>query len=331
MEEAGSTLKSVGESALSVGKDVLYGGQRIGESWGVTGMDRAAEIGAENERAWNMLVNLVKFGADVDGPLYELVRFVIEHEVHQTVKNQLTPKQREKVKALAGKTSRKASEYVAGRVIGSAAIKIIVKTIAKRAATTALYKRIATQIGVSAGASSTGIGIPVGGTIAMGIMQRASNASRRLRKESPLLYHTLRKHNLDMGYFLVEPVLEQLRSKVQKEVLEWVKSQTKTTEVSTTEKDEKPKDKKPPVPESVTTGGTKEDRPTPTSGRHMIELEDTVISGNVYTVQRSDTLWDIARRFGVPGGWKAIWQANRETVGPDPDLIYPGQRLIIPR
>lgn len=47
-----------------------------------------------------------------------------------------------------------------------------------------------------------------------------------------------------------------------------------------------------------------------------------------YTVQIGDTLSGIGAEFGVP--WRAIWRANRHQIGPNPDLIYPGQTLVIP-
>ncbi len=46
-----------------------------------------------------------------------------------------------------------------------------------------------------------------------------------------------------------------------------------------------------------------------------------------YTVQPGDTLSAIAERLGVD--WRAIYEANRETIGPDPNLIRPGQVLLI--
>lgn len=55
-------------------------------------------------------------------------------------------------------------------------------------------------------------------------------------------------------------------------------------------------------------------------------------------VQPGDTLWGIARRHlpegasqaQVAAAWPAWYEANRETVGPDPDLIRPGQVLLVP-
>ncbi|MGW0556187.1 transglycosylase family protein [Streptomyces sp. NPDC002926] len=46
-----------------------------------------------------------------------------------------------------------------------------------------------------------------------------------------------------------------------------------------------------------------------------------------YTVRPGDSLWAIADEQKLAGGWSAIYEANRKTVGIDPDLIHPGQSL----
>jgi nucleoid-associated protein YgaU len=56
-------------------------------------------------------------------------------------------------------------------------------------------------------------------------------------------------------------------------------------------------------------------------------------------VRRGDTLWDIAARHlgpnasaaEVAGEWPRWHQANAAVIGPDPDLLLPGQRLLPPR
>ncbi|MFL5997031.1 MAG: transglycosylase family protein [Streptomyces sp.] len=50
-------------------------------------------------------------------------------------------------------------------------------------------------------------------------------------------------------------------------------------------------------------------------------------SAEMYTVVRGDSLSRIADAQKVRGGWRGLYAANRRTVGADPDLIIPGQRL----
>ncbi|MFD3332282.1 transglycosylase family protein [Streptomyces sp. NPDC058700] len=54
---------------------------------------------------------------------------------------------------------------------------------------------------------------------------------------------------------------------------------------------------------------------------------DSQDTSDAYTVRPGDNLSDIARANELPGGWTALYDANRRTVGVDPDLILPGQSL----
>ena len=50
-----------------------------------------------------------------------------------------------------------------------------------------------------------------------------------------------------------------------------------------------------------------------------------------YIVKGADNLWKIAEKFYSQGTrWEEIYDANEKLIGPDPDLIHPGQELIIP-
>jgi LysM repeat protein len=49
-----------------------------------------------------------------------------------------------------------------------------------------------------------------------------------------------------------------------------------------------------------------------------------------YIVQPGDTLSGIAAALGVPGGWPALYAANRRAIGIDPGLIRPGLILALP-
>lgn len=50
-----------------------------------------------------------------------------------------------------------------------------------------------------------------------------------------------------------------------------------------------------------------------------------------HTVQRGDTLWDIAAKFlQDPWCWRDVWSGNQDHV-PNPHWIYPGQRIVLDR
>ena len=51
-------------------------------------------------------------------------------------------------------------------------------------------------------------------------------------------------------------------------------------------------------------------------------------TGN-YTVSAGDTLSGIAAAHHLSGGWEALYQENHSTVGGNPNLIFPGQRLNV--
>lgn len=49
-----------------------------------------------------------------------------------------------------------------------------------------------------------------------------------------------------------------------------------------------------------------------------------------YTVAAGDTLSGVAAALAVPGGWPALYAANRRAIGPDPNTIQPGTVLRVP-
>lgn len=50
-----------------------------------------------------------------------------------------------------------------------------------------------------------------------------------------------------------------------------------------------------------------------------------------YTVAAGDTLSGIAAEFGVRGGWRPLYAANRKAIGPDPNVIHAGTVLTVSR
>ncbi len=51
--------------------------------------------------------------------------------------------------------------------------------------------------------------------------------------------------------------------------------------------------------------------------------------GRIYTIKQGDTLWDISNAYlKDPFLWPFVWKANLYIT--NPDLIYPGNKLVIP-
>lgn len=83
-----------------------------------------------------------------------------------------------------------------------------------------------------------------------------------------------------------------------------------------------------PAPEEA--GAGQEDGPRG-SGRHASrgdgDARDGGAAAGAYTVQPGDNLWAIADAQELPDGWTGLYEANKDLLGSDPDLILPGQNL----
>ncbi|MDX2563756.1 transglycosylase family protein [Streptomyces sp. TX20-6-3] len=66
---------------------------------------------------------------------------------------------------------------------------------------------------------------------------------------------------------------------------------------------------------------------SPADASKESDATDSQGKSGAYLVRPGDNLSDIAQENELPGGWTALYDANRQTVGLDPDLILPGQAL----
>ncbi|AYV31164.1 Resuscitation-promoting factor Rpf precursor [Streptomyces sp. ADI95-16] len=69
-----------------------------------------------------------------------------------------------------------------------------------------------------------------------------------------------------------------------------------------------------------TTAEQRQNAPRPTG---------TSVLPNPYVVAPGDSLSAIATEQHVEGGWQALYETNRATIGGNPNLIFPGQRLTL--
>jgi nucleoid-associated protein YgaU len=89
-----------------------------------------------------------------------------------------------------------------------------------------------------------------------------------------------------------------------------------------------------PLPERPTGS----DQPSgPDRNRHSHLTTETGARASI-TVRSGDSLWSLARQQLPPGVgdaaidalWRRIHDANLDVIGPDPDRLRPGQRLVLP-
>ncbi|MCC9686453.1 transglycosylase family protein [Streptomyces sp. MNU103] len=73
------------------------------------------------------------------------------------------------------------------------------------------------------------------------------------------------------------------------------------------------------------------DAGSPSSGRHASPSTDAPAgtADERYTVQDGDSLASIADSLALTGGWTALYVENQQVIGDDPNLILPGQRLLV--
>lgn len=87
-----------------------------------------------------------------------------------------------------------------------------------------------------------------------------------------------------------------------------------------------------PHPSGTARPGTESGAPAHVDKTNRSQTPDCVKTARV---RPGDSLWVIAASLPAPAGdtrklTGQIYELNRETIGSDPDLIFPGQRLVLP-
>lgn len=70
---------------------------------------------------------------------------------------------------------------------------------------------------------------------------------------------------------------------------------------------------------------------TATTPKQQTQSQSKDNKPSTYTVVKGDTLSKIAKaKYGDISKWKKIYEANKKTIGKNPDVIVAGQKLVIP-
>ena len=194
----------IGSGIVSVGEDLVGGVNRTSRE--LFTPDERAQISAENERALNLIISLIN-NRDI---LSKVVQFTI-----QDIYTSLPPNLKEKVRKKLTDGAKRGAGYTIGRlVIGTTIAKSIARRVATQIATSQVFKALAIRLGLSASVGATGIGLVITLTMIQGVLERAAQASNRLRTDHPGLHELLVAQNLDMAWFIVEPHFEEIRNEL---------------------------------------------------------------------------------------------------------------------
>lgn len=93
-----------------------------------------------------------------------------------------------------------------------------------------------------------------------------------------------------------------------------------------------------PIPQPGWTPTPSPPRPVPAADVTLVSRASASSLPETVVVRRGDTLWDLAARHlgedatpeSIAEEWPRWHAANRAVIGPDPDLLQPGQQLVVP-
>ncbi|EFE96155.1 hypothetical protein [Serratia odorifera] len=174
------------DGITSMPLDLVYGAKRTYLGSGALGSEYKLRNEEENER----LFRSIKMGIDNRKPIYRAIQIILDdffNSLPDEVKHKVYTRILGSGFHMAGRTAtqilvvRQLSQYLVSQIVDRA-----------------LYQRL----------FKFGIWSSINTALIMGVIERAALASRQLLAQHPDTYYKLRRENLDMIYFLIEPAME---------------------------------------------------------------------------------------------------------------------------
>ncbi len=185
-------LESIGDGIISLPETLWHGIERTGRDLGFDGSQPFEEAWAQNWRLLKLLEHTVKYVVrDYRTPLVRSVEIIFKN-YYET----LPECAKRKINNAAGKKVA----YLGGKIaVNAIVVKEIAKKISDKLMKTTFFTRIPKLL-----IKEAGLILSIQGTI-----YKSAQASERLKAKFPKIWLEMKKHDLDMLYFLIEKPMQK--------------------------------------------------------------------------------------------------------------------------
>lgn len=177
--------KALIEGVAQIPQDLYYAGRRAAEDSGFLGEQAQRNNAEEYDRVGNVIMSALK-NRKVIADVIEIIVLDFMDKLPADVENKL--QERLALTGVKFVSKQGARLVLATAIVDIILVNVFTSIIAKRAA-------------------KLGIGLVLSAALLYGMVERASNASLRLKRINPRLHNKLVTAKLDMLYFLVEEPL----------------------------------------------------------------------------------------------------------------------------
>jgi len=189
--------KAVIDGVISIPADLAYGARRTYED--IAGSHLVREQNkAERQRIWYVLKKAFDLGASEEaGPISKIVKIILT-DFYDILPDAT-------IEVIAKKAGLGTS-YMSGRMSTQIGL------------TTLVVRKLAIEIALKASvkrAVKFGVGAAVSAFLLQGLMERASEASKRLRRTHPKIHASLKLNDLDMAFILVEDSMKPILNAIE--------------------------------------------------------------------------------------------------------------------
>lgn len=193
--------EAVADGIISIPTDLYYGTRRTAEDFGIFGQEIQKENREELQSIGKLIGDALKNRNIIQRAVMLILDDFFEH-LPTDVKEKILQSSTNLGVKIVGRTG---TQLALSRVVG--------EVLAKK-----VTDRIFAQQIIKVGSS-----LVLSAIVIQGLIERSSNASKRLKKANPRLFDTLKKQNLEPLYFLFEETLAPIVSSAVYERLDYRK------------------------------------------------------------------------------------------------------------